>query len=68
VKRISPPQSQPIQQLNPAGETTMTIRLPDNFLDYILAIFGKKRNIIMLDNLNQTEEHLGLYVTVQARK
>ena len=47
----------------------MTIRLPpDNFLDHILAIFGKKRKIIMPDNINQLEKHLGPYVTIQARK
>ena len=47
----------------------MTIRLPpDNFLDRILAIFGKKRKIIMPDNLNQIKKQLGPYVTIQARK
>jgi len=47
----------------------MTIRLPpDNFLDYILAIFGKKRKIIMPENINQIEKQLGPYVTIQARK
>jgi len=47
----------------------MTIRLPpDNFLDSILAIFGKKREIIMPDNINQIEKQLGPYVTIQARK
>ena len=39
--------SQPITQIQ-AGEITMTIRLPpDNFLDHILAIFGKKKKIII---------------------
>ena len=47
----------------------MTIRLPpDNFLDRILAIFGKKRKIIYPDNLNQIEKQLGPYTTTQARK
>ena len=47
----------------------MTIRLPpDNFLDRILAIFGKKRKIIMPENLHQTEKQLGPYVTTKARK
>ena len=47
----------------------MTIRLPpNNFLDRILSFFGKKRKIIMPDNLNQLEKQLGSYVTVQARK
>jgi hypothetical protein len=50
-------------------ERTMTIRLPpDNFLDRILAIFGKKRKIIMPENINQIENQLGPYVTIQARK
>jgi hypothetical protein len=47
----------------------MTIRLPPgNFLDRILAIFGKKRKIIMPENIKQIEKHLGPYVTIQARK
>ena len=47
----------------------MTIRLPpDNSLDRILAIFGKKRKIIYPHNLNQLEKQLGPYVTIQARK
>ena len=47
----------------------MTIRLPpDNFLDRILSFFGKKRKIIMPDNLNQIEKQLGPYANIQARK
>ena len=47
----------------------MTIRLPpDNFLDHILVIFGKKRKIIMPENINQIEKQLGPYVTIKARK
>ncbi len=47
----------------------MTIRLPpDNFLDRILAIFGKKRKIIMPGNINQIEQQLGPYTTIKARK
>jgi len=47
----------------------MTIRLPpDNFLDCILFIFGKKRKIIMPENLNQLEKQLGPYTTIKARK
>ena len=47
----------------------MTIRLPpDNFLDHILAIFGKKRKIIILDNISQAEKQLGPYVTIKAKK
>ncbi len=47
----------------------MTIRLPpDNFFDRILAIFGKKRKIIIPDNINQTEKQLGPYVTIKTRK
>jgi len=50
-------------------KTTMTIRLPpDNFLDRILAIFGKKRKTIMPENINQIENQLGPYVTIKARK
>ena len=47
----------------------MTIRLPpDNLLDRILAIFGKKRKIIMPENINQIEKHLGPYANIKARK
>ena len=47
----------------------MTIRLPpDNFLDHILAIFGKKRKTIMPENINHIEKQLGPYATIQARK
>ena len=47
----------------------MAIRLPpNNFLDRILAIFGKKRKIIIPENINQIEKQLGPYVTIQARK
>jgi len=71
VKYISPPQFySPLTTTKiQAGEITMTIRLPpDNFLDSILAIFGKKRKIIMPENSNQIEQQLGPYVTIQARK
>jgi len=47
----------------------MTIRLPpDNFIDHILAIFGKKRKIIYPDNINQTIEQLGPYVNIKTKK
>jgi len=47
----------------------MTIRLPpDNFIDRILAILGKKRKIIMPENINQIEKQLGPYATIKARK
>ena len=74
MKRVSPPQfhNQPPSQqptTKTKGEIIMTIRLPpDNFLDSILAIFGKKRKIIMPENIKQIENQLGPYVTIQARK
>ena len=71
MKRVSPPQFHNPEQNQPpkTGEFTMTIRLPpDNILDHILAIFGKKRKIIMPDNLDQTEKQLGPYTTIKARK
>jgi len=47
----------------------MSIRLPpDNFLDRILAIFNKKRKIIMPENINQIEKQLGPYITIKTRK
>jgi len=47
----------------------MTIRLPpDNFLDRILSIFGKRKKILISNNLKQIEKQLGSYTTIQARK
>jgi hypothetical protein len=67
VKHVSSPFQQPSNHQK--QEIPMTIRLPpDNFLDRILAIFGKKRKIIIPDNINQTEKQLGPYTTTQARK
>ena len=47
----------------------MTIRTPpDNFLDNFLRIIGKKRMVIIPENLDKVYEKYGPHIQIQAKK
>jgi len=47
----------------------MTIKLPpENILDKILKLFGKKRSIIIPNEFHKTKESIGQYVTIKAKR
>jgi len=47
----------------------MTIKIPpDNVLDKILKIIGKKRKLIIPEETGQIDKQLGPHVTTKARK
>ena len=47
----------------------MTIRGPEkNILDKILAIFGKERDIIVPENMNESYRKYGPYVYIKAKR
>ena len=47
----------------------MTIQiLPDNILDRILSLFGKRRGIIMPKHLDKTTKKFGQHAIIKTRK
>jgi hypothetical protein len=47
----------------------VTIRIPtENFFDKILKIFGKKRRVVLPDNIGDIYKDFGPHVYIQAKK